>query len=43
MAPDLVMSDALLGGFVIHGNLEMGQIIAGNYLLLANLCAYAGR
>lgn len=49
---DSMMWGALLGGCVIHGNVELGQIAAerlialepnntGNYVLLANLYAYA--
>ncbi|CBI23043.3 unnamed protein product, partial [Vitis vinifera] len=52
--PDSVMWGALLGGCVIWGNVELGEIAAeslielepnntGNYVLLANLYAYAGR
>lgn len=52
--PDSVLWGALLGGCVIHGNVELGEIAAerlieldsnntGNYVLLANLYAYAGR
>ncbi|KAL5738672.1 hypothetical protein ACOSP7_031433 [Xanthoceras sorbifolium] len=54
MVPDSVMWGTLLGGCVIHGNVELGQTAAeklvefepensGNYVLLANLYAYAGR
>lgn len=54
VTPDSVMWSALLGGCVIHGNVELGQIAAemlielepnntGNYVLLANLYAYAAR
>lgn len=54
MEPDSVLWSALLGGCVIHGNVELGQIAAerlidlepnttGNYVLLANLYAYARR
>ncbi|KAF2299326.1 hypothetical protein GH714_031554 [Hevea brasiliensis] len=54
MEPDSVLWGALLGGCVIHGNVELGQIAAerlielepnntGNYVLLANLYAYARR
>ncbi|XP_015572652.2 pentatricopeptide repeat-containing protein At2g13600-like [Ricinus communis] len=52
MEPDSVLWGALLGGCVIHGNVELGKIAAerlielepnntGNYVLLANLYAYA--
>ncbi|XWS48604.1 hypothetical protein CRYUN_Cryun13aG0091200 [Craigia yunnanensis] len=52
MEADSVMWGALLGGCVIRGNVELGQIAAerlialepnntGNYVLLANLYAYA--
>lgn len=54
MEPDSVLWGALLGGCVIHGNVELGEIAAkrlielepnntGNYVLLANLYAYTGR
>ncbi|KAK9292574.1 hypothetical protein L1049_020548 [Liquidambar formosana] len=54
MEPDSVVWGALLGGCVIRGNVELGEIAAerlielepnntGNYVLLANLYAYAGR
>ncbi|KDP27473.1 hypothetical protein JCGZ_20129 [Jatropha curcas] len=54
MEPDSVLWGALLGGCVIHGNVELGQIAAeklielepnntGNYVLLGNLYAYARR
>ncbi|KAJ4956368.1 hypothetical protein NE237_013151 [Protea cynaroides] len=52
--PDSVTWGALLGGCVIHRNVELGEIAANwviklephntaNYVLLANLYAYAGR
>ncbi|OMO93545.1 hypothetical protein COLO4_16811 [Corchorus olitorius] len=51
---DSVMWGTLLGGCVIHGNVELGEIAAerlvalepnntANYVLLANLYAYAGK
>jgi hypothetical protein len=51
---DSVLWGALLGGCVTHGNIELGEIAAerlielepnnsGNYVLLANLHAYARR
>ncbi|XVF12705.1 hypothetical protein REPUB_Repub08aG0142600 [Reevesia pubescens] len=54
MEADSVMWGALLGGCVIRGNVELGEIAAerlialepnntGNYVLLANLYAYAGK
>ncbi|KAJ0046381.1 hypothetical protein Pint_05115 [Pistacia integerrima] len=54
VTPDSVIWSALLGGCVIHGNVELGQIAAeklielepnntGNYVLLANLYAYAAK
>ncbi|XP_077243110.1 pentatricopeptide repeat-containing protein At3g16610-like [Tasmannia lanceolata] len=52
--PDAIMWSSLLSGCVIHGNVELGEIAAnrlieleggntGNYVLLANLYAFAGR
>ena len=52
MEADSVMWGALLSGCIIRGNVELGQIAAerlialepnntGNYVLLANLYAYA--
>ncbi|RWR87633.1 pentatricopeptide repeat-containing-like protein [Cinnamomum micranthum f. kanehirae] len=54
MEPDAVMWGSFLSGCVIHGNIELGEIAAnklielggsdaGNYVLLANLYASAGR
>ncbi|CAN1197198.1 Pentatricopeptide repeat-containing protein At2g13600 [Linum perenne] len=54
MVPDSILWGALLGGCVIHGNVEMGEIAArnlfelepeesGNYVMLANLYAYSRR
>ncbi|PON81228.1 Tetratricopeptide-like helical domain containing protein [Trema orientale] len=54
MEPDSVLWGALLGGCVLHGNVDLGELAAkrlielepdktGNYVLLANLYAYAGR
>lgn len=54
MKPDAVVWGALLGGCVMHGDVELGEIAAnklmeldagnaGNYVLLANLYAAAGR
>lgn len=54
MEPDSVMWGALLGGCVLWGDVALGEIAAekvielepnntGNYVLLANLYAYAGR
>ncbi|CAL1366443.1 unnamed protein product [Linum trigynum] len=54
MMPDSVLWGALLGGCVVHGNVEMGEIAAGklfevepdesgNYVMLANLYAYGKR
>ena len=52
--PDSALWGSLLGGCVLHGNVELGELAAkklielepdntGNYVLLANLYAYAGR
>ncbi|OIT05139.1 PREDICTED: pentatricopeptide repeat-containing protein At2g13600-like [Nicotiana attenuata] len=52
--PDTVIWGALLGGCIIHGNLEVGEIAAnklielepgntGNHVMLANLYASVGR
>ncbi|KAL5538677.1 hypothetical protein UlMin_044644 [Ulmus minor] len=52
--PDSVLWSALLGGCVLHGNIELGEVAAkklielepnntANYVLLANLYAYAGK
>ncbi|KAL6972138.1 hypothetical protein U1Q18_031828 [Sarracenia purpurea var. burkii] len=54
MVTDSVIWGALLGGCLIHGNVEVGEIAAekliklepentGNYVMLANLYASAGR
>ncbi|KAF4380351.1 hypothetical protein F8388_024644 [Cannabis sativa] len=54
MEPDSVLWGALLGGCVLCGNVELGKVAAqklielepdntGNYVVLANLYAYAGR
>ncbi|CAN0922656.1 Pentatricopeptide repeat-containing protein At2g13600, partial [Linum grandiflorum] len=54
MEADSVLWGALLGGCVIHGNVEIGEIAArklfelepeesGNYVMLANLYAYSRR
>ncbi|CAN1353309.1 Pentatricopeptide repeat-containing protein At2g13600 [Linum perenne] len=54
MKPDSVLWGALLGGCVVHCNVELGEIAAnklielepnqtGNYVLLANLYAYSRR
>ncbi|GAA0151774.1 hypothetical protein LIER_37353 [Lithospermum erythrorhizon] len=54
MAPDSVIWGALLGGCVKHRNVGIGELaakklielepdIAGNYVMLANLYAFAGR
>ncbi|XP_015886664.3 pentatricopeptide repeat-containing protein At2g13600 [Ziziphus jujuba] len=54
MEPDSVLWGALLGGCVVHGNVELGETVAkkltelepnntGNYVLLANLYAYKRR
>ena len=54
MEPDSVMWGALLGGCVVWGDVDLGEIAAervielepyntGNYVLLANLYAYAGK
>lgn len=54
MEPDLVIWGALLGGCVIHGNLDIGELAAtklldlepnntGNHVMLANLYASVGR
>lgn len=53
MEPDSVLWAALLGGCVIHGDVELGEVAAeklvelepsntGNYVMLANLYAQAG-
>lgn len=52
MEPDSVLWGSLFGGCVVHGNVELGEIVAekliglepnntGNYVMLANLYAYA--
>lgn len=52
--PDSVIWGALLGGCVVHGDVNLGEIAAheliklepdnsGNYVMLANLYAYTGR
>ncbi|KAL3524432.1 hypothetical protein ACH5RR_017266 [Cinchona calisaya] len=54
MEPDSVIWGALLGGCVIHGNVDIGELAAtklielepnntGNHVMLANLYASAGR
>ncbi|OWM75532.1 pentatricopeptide repeat-containing protein At2g13600-like [Punica granatum] len=54
MEPDAVVWSSLLGGCVMSGNFELGEITAkrlielepentGNHILLANLYAYAGK
>lgn len=54
MEPDSVLWSALLGGCVVHGNVELGEIVAeklielepnntGNHVLLANLYSCARR
>ncbi|KAL8550974.1 hypothetical protein ACS0TY_000162 [Phlomoides rotata] len=54
MDPDTVMWGALLGGCIIHGDVELGEIAAqkliqlepdnsSNYVMLANLYASAGK
>ncbi|KAL3630722.1 hypothetical protein CASFOL_023706 [Castilleja foliolosa] len=54
MKPDSVIWGALVGGCIVHGNVDLGEIAAnklielepdnsGNYVMLANLYASAGK